>query len=76
MVAVPAATPVTMPVDDPTVAMEVLPLVQVPPLTVLLKVDVVPGHSEVVPLIVPALVEELTVTVLVAMPVPQVFETV
>ena len=72
----PEATPVTSPVDEFTVAIAVLLLVQAPPPTVLLKVVVAAGHTEVVPLIVPALTEELTVTILVATAVPQAFVTV
>ena len=46
---VPAATPVTTPVDDPTVAVAVLPLLQVPPVEVVVKVVVLPTHTDGVP---------------------------
>jgi hypothetical protein len=67
MVAVPAATPVTTPVEALTVAMPVLPEVHVPPL-VPFVVNVVeePEHIACVPLRVPALDVALTVTVRVA----------
>ena len=61
--AVPAATPVTTPEEALTVAMFVLELVQVPPLTVELSVDVPLTQKLVVPLIDPAVGGALTVTV-------------
>lgn len=60
MSAVPAATPVTMPVPDPTVAVAVLPLVHVPPDGEELNVVVAPSHTVAVPVIAPAAL--LTVT--------------
>jgi hypothetical protein len=52
MSAVPAATPITTPVPEPTVATPVLPLLQVPPLALLLNVVVLPMHTDAVPVIV------------------------
>ena len=51
MVAVPAVTPVTKPVDDPTVAIVVEPLLHVPPPVASLSVVVVAIHTCVVPVI-------------------------
>ena len=55
--------PETTPVEDPTPAMEVLPLLQVPPATVLLKADVAPLHILKTPVIAGT---ELTVKPVVA----------
>ena len=66
IVEVPATTPVTTPVDELTVATDVLELVHVPPLTVEESVEVPAEHIAVVPLIVPAEGAAVTVTVLVA----------
>ena len=55
MVVLPAATPVTTPVDELTVAAVVLLLLQVPPLILLERVVVEPVQTKVVPLMVPAL---------------------
>ena len=67
MVAVPAATPVTTPVESLTVAMPVLPDVHVPPLVpFVVNVVVEPEHIACVPLRVPALGAVVTVTVRVA----------
>jgi hypothetical protein len=51
MVAVPAATPVTIPVVEPTVAMPVAVLVHTPPGVVLLSVAVEPMQINAVPVI-------------------------
>jgi hypothetical protein len=51
MVVVLATTPVTMPVDAPTVAMDVLLLDHVPPLVVSASVVVDPTHMLMVPVI-------------------------
>ena len=51
MMAVPAATPVTTPEADPIVATEVDELLQIPQVVELLKVLVVPTHTDVVPVI-------------------------
>jgi hypothetical protein len=48
MLEVPAATPVTTPVDD-IVAIDGVPLIQVPPGVVLLNVVVLPSHTLAVP---------------------------
>ena len=67
IVAVPAATPVTTPVEALTVAMPVLPDVHVPPLVPFdVKVVVPPTQTACVPLKVPALDAAVTVTVRVA----------
>jgi len=50
---VPAEIPVTMPVAEPTVANELLLLVQVPPVGDPLKVVVVDAHKEPAPVIEP-----------------------
>ena len=62
MVLVPAATPVTTPVVESTVATPSVPLVQVPPEVVLEKAVVFPTQTVVVPAIVCA-IAALTVTV-------------
>jgi hypothetical protein len=64
MVAVPAATPVTIPVDEPTVATPVLLLLQTPPGERLLSVVVLPAHTVDAP--VTGAGEPDTVTVAVA----------
>ena len=63
MVAVPIPAPVTIPLDDPIVATEVLLLAQVPPLGVQLSGEVPPRHSVVTPLMGAT---ELTLIVFVA----------
>jgi hypothetical protein len=72
MVAVPAATPVTTPVE-PTVATEVLLLLHVPPVTVSLKVVVDEVQTVAVPVIEPADEDAPTVTTNVAVELPQAF---
>lgn len=47
----PAATPVTVPVDEPTEAIDAALLAHVPPDTVLASVDVAVPHILVVPVI-------------------------
>jgi hypothetical protein len=54
---VPTAIPVTIPVDEPIVAIVVLPLLQVPPVVASLKVTVDPTHTES-----PVRVDKVTVT--------------
>jgi hypothetical protein len=79
MVAVPAATPVTTPVEALTVAMPVLPEVHVPPLVpFVVNVVVEPEHIACVPLRVPALdgAEIVTMRVAVALEQPPVPVTV
>jgi len=71
MVAFPAATPVTTPVEAFTVATPVALLDQIPPLTV--EVNVVVSFTQMlcVPLRVPAEAGAVTVTVLVAVALAQ-----
>ena len=45
----PPATPVTVPEDEPTVAVPVLLLLQVPPDVELVRVDVAPAQNTSVP---------------------------
>ena len=55
MTVVPALIPVTVPAsmpDDVTVAIAALPLLQVPPATVLLSKVVIPVHAVLLPVIV------------------------
>ena len=75
MVAVPAATPVTIPVD-PTVATDVVPEVHAPPLVPSLNAVVAPAHNVAVPEIVPAPGTVFTVTTVVALALPQLLVTV
>ena len=75
MVAVPAATPVTVPVL-PTVATVVAVLLQAPPVVASLNPVVAPAQTIAVPVIVPADGSGLTVTTLVAAVVPQPLVTV
>ena len=63
MVHVPAEMPVTMPVPEPTVAIEVLLLLQWPPVMASVSVLVLPTHALAVPPIVPADVPPVTVTI-------------
>jgi hypothetical protein len=60
MVTEPTATPVTTP-DVLTVAREASLLLQVPPVPVVVKLTVVPVHTVLGPLIVPALGDKFTV---------------
>ena len=76
MVVLPAATPVTTPVDPFTVAAAVLLLLHVPPVLPLLVNGVdKPAQTDVAPLTVPALAIAFTVTNWVAVDVPQTFDT-
>jgi hypothetical protein len=63
MVEVPASTPVTMPVEEPILATEVLLLVQIPPLTASVNVMVAVSQTLVAPLMLPALGAGLTVII-------------
>jgi hypothetical protein len=54
MVVVPAAMPLTIPVDAPIVAVAVLSEDQMPPVVELPRVVVLDGHSTNVPVMVPA----------------------
>jgi hypothetical protein len=68
--AVPGAMPETMPVVAPIVAVPVLPLLQVPPVVVLLSfVIAVPMHTTVLPVIAAGLAPTVT-TVLIVQLVP------
>ena len=49
MLAVPAAMPVTIPEDEPMVALEVLLLVHIPPASASVKFVVNPRQTEAVP---------------------------
>jgi hypothetical protein len=71
IVAVPAATPVTTPVEAFTVATPEAELDQLPPDTVEEKVVVEPAQIACVPLRVPALAGAVTVTVAVAVALAQ-----
>lgn len=75
MVDVPKVTPVTTPVE-PTVATAGVTELQIPPVTASLSAVVAPGQTVAVPVIVPAFVEGLTVTIFVAAAVPQLVLTV
>ena len=64
ILAVPAPTAVTKPLDEFTVATDELLLLQVPPaVPVLVKDALEPGHSGVAPFTVPAVTFGLTVKV-------------
>ncbi len=67
-------TPFTVPVD-PTVAMLVALLLHVPPVVTLLKVMGVPIHTLAAPVMVPAVANAFTVTICVAVAVPQLLVT-
>lgn len=67
MVVVPPATPNTDPVADPTDAIEVLLLLQLPPIVASVKVMEEPAHSVVAPLM-EEIVDGLTVTIVVTVP--------
>ncbi|MFM8658825.1 MAG: hypothetical protein ACKOCQ_02670 [Candidatus Nitrosotenuis sp.] len=71
IVAVPAATPVTTPVDELTVAIEALLVVQAPPETVEVNVEVAPTQIPCVPDSVPAEGTAVTVTVAVVVALAQ-----
>ena len=77
MVAVPPATPCTMPVL-PTVAVPVDPELHVPPEVPVASLSVVfdPAQTVRVPVIVPATGNGFTVTEAVAFTVPQLFATI
>ena len=74
MVAVPPATPYTVPVDALTVATEALLLVQVPPEAVLANTVVLPGHTVAVPVMAAGVA--LTVTTVPTAPQEVVYEMV
>jgi hypothetical protein len=64
MVVVPGTMAVTIPVTEPTVAMDVLLLVHVPPVVALVNVEAVPAHRFITPVI--AVGSAYTVTMAVA----------
>ena len=68
MVTVPAATPVTTPVAEPTIALDVLLLTHVPPDSAFVSVAEAPMHTVDGPEIVPGEVDTVT-TVAVEQPV-------
>jgi hypothetical protein len=70
IVAVPEATPVTLPVE-PTAAIPVDTELQIPPPAPSVKLVVAPTHTVAVPLMLPALGTELTVTTTAALALPQ-----
>lgn len=51
MFELPDDIPVTIPVDEPTVATAVVPLLQVPPMLLLLRVVALPAHNVAVPVL-------------------------
>ena len=53
MVAVPKITPVTMPVEEPTVATELLELDHVAPTVASLNVVLLPKHATLLPVMAP-----------------------
>lgn len=69
MVTTPEDTPITVPDDDPTVAIPVLPLVQIPPLTELVKTPDEPAQIAIGPGVI-ATGPVFTVTEAVATQVP------
>ena len=77
MVAFPAATPVTTPVDVFTVAAALLLLLQLPPsVPLLVNVVVEPAHTVEVPLTVPAFGRAFTLIFADSVAVPQPVVTV
>ncbi len=64
MVATPAATPVTTPEEEPTVATSKSELVHTPPVTVLVRVVVAPTHTVGVPPIVGGIAFTVSVAIL------------
>ena len=75
MVTLPVVMPVTTP-DELTVATVLLELIQVPPLTLGVRVMLLPVHTDEGPVRLPAGKDELTVTTMVAWALPQVLVTV
>ena len=80
MTAVPAVTPVTTPVAEPTVATDGVVLLHEPPLVASLNVEVEPGQTVIVPEIADGngfmLIVALPVILLVQPVVPSVATTV
>jgi len=75
IVAVPAVTPVMIPIDGSTVAVPGLIEIQVPPPAASERVVVAVGHTVAVPVIVPVFGKGFTVTTVVAYEVPQALVT-
>ena len=71
----PAVTPVTIP-EISTVAMPVAPELHTPLPAASLNVVIAPVQTDAVPVIVPALADELTVATVVALALPQPLVTV
>ena len=63
MIELPAATPVTVPVAEFTVAAAVLLLLQVPPVPLVVNGVDKPAHTVAAPLTVPAFATALTVMI-------------
>ncbi len=63
MLTTPAATPVTTPVPEPTVAIDVLPLLHVPPPVASERVVVLPTQTVGVPVIADGNAETVTTSV-------------
>ena len=63
MAEVPRLPPVTTPVSEPMVAIPVLPLIQVPPLTASLSVIVEPTHTAVGPVMAVGILYTVTTAV-------------
>ena len=77
MVSAPTAAPETIPVEVPTVAIDALLLLQLPPEVASLKVVVAPVQTVVVPVIAPAVDgAALTVTAADVATLPQLLVTV
>ncbi len=71
ILAVPAATPLTIPVPVPTEAIDELELLHTPPVVVELSVVLAPWHIDNVPVIEFTVVRLFTVTIVVAMQPPE-----
>jgi len=67
-----ADTPVTIPVDEPTVALVTALLVHVPPASALESVVVPPTHTEAVPVIAAGNGNTVTCVVAIQLPEPDV----
>ena len=76
MLTMPGVIPVTMPEDEPTVAMAGLLLTQVPPAVASVSVVVAPWHWWVMPVIADTVGNECTVSACVVKAVPQALVTV
>jgi hypothetical protein len=72
MVDEPPATPVTIPLDEPTVALATVLLVHVPPASVLESAVVAPTHTVDVPVIAAGNGSTVTSVVAIQLPEPDV----